>query len=147
MVQVNCETDFVARNDGFRSLVSSVARSALHASQSQPGKWHLKFGSSVHGKLCIGKLCIGNRNGPKSLWTNGCELHLGSVATNVSKSFSANRTREQSFMESGGVVELWLAWLSISNPKPDTDCQTDACASQRVNEPIMLNLPGCGKAC
>ncbi|KAK9825091.1 hypothetical protein WJX74_007614 [Apatococcus lobatus] len=37
VVEVNCETDFVARNDGFRSLVTSVAASALNVSQDQAG--------------------------------------------------------------------------------------------------------------
>ena len=35
--QINCETDFVARNDGFRNLVTSVAASALHVSLEEEG--------------------------------------------------------------------------------------------------------------
>jgi len=37
-VQINSETDFVARNDQFRSLVSVAAQAALRADASSAGR-------------------------------------------------------------------------------------------------------------
>lgn len=47
--QINSETDFVARNDQFRSLVSSAAAAALGVTALRPGGGAELDGSALRG--------------------------------------------------------------------------------------------------
>jgi len=55
MVEVNCETDFVARNENFQSMVTLVARAALNYTMSKP-KEESELYKTVLSKIDLAQL-------------------------------------------------------------------------------------------
>lgn len=57
LVQVNCETDFVARNEKFQQLVMNVALATMahHQNKTQSQKGYVKV--KQHTKSCTGDDC------------------------------------------------------------------------------------------
>jgi len=118
LVEVNSETDFAARNTLFRTLCTSVSRTALELAQSAAAKGDMPL-ASLQEAACVDPTATGN------------SVPVSSAVTNVVSTLREN-VQVRRVLDSRCSREWWepmctTQWRTMRPlPRRDRPCASDA---------------------